>query len=264
MRPYFFLLTFLFSGSLAWAEGNKIKFVPAGRLFPLTFADPREIRTSVAFAGDRYIQATVGSYLSLFSIEPEDGSWGFHFGLEGRGLFTLRQESGRFPLETVDGTIGVYAEYGKGNWQTQLRYTHVSAHFADGIVATPIPYSRETLSLRGGYSTAEGQAYVGIHRVANTVPAVHPLALQVGGSYFWPTDSALSPFVAADLRWQEETPINPSFALQIGVALHPPGKYTRSFRVYYSYYTGADIRGQYYLSTQTVHAIGIELPLDAL
>jgi hypothetical protein len=261
MRLGILSLLLLGWGRPALCEGNQFRLVPAGRLFPLTIADPREIRTSVAVAGGNFLQANVGSYLSFFSVEPEDLSWAFHFGIEGKGLFSLRQEGGRFPLDTVDGTFGLYAEYAAGPWQAQVRYTHVSAHFADGNPSPPIAYSRETLSLRGGYSDENLHVYVGIHRLGNSIPEVHPLALQVGATYFVPTQTLVSPFLAADLRWQEETRVNPSFALQLGIAIHESDSYWRSFRLYYSYYTGADVRGQYYLSTQTVHAFGIELPL---
>ncbi len=237
--------------------------IPKGRLFPLTFADPREVRTAVTFSGSAPIQAMIGSYLSLLGVTGADNGWNFHFGLEGRGYFTMRQEGGRFPLETVDGTLGIYFEYASGPWHSQLRYTHVSAHLADGLTgSSPIPYSRETLSLRGGYSpNKHSQIYLGIHRLVNTVPKVHPLALQLGGSYFFPTGLQTTPYFAADLRWQEETKVNPSFALQLGFALHQIPDHLRSFKLYYQYYTGADVRGQFYLGTTTSHSFGLELPL---
>ncbi len=246
----------------AASADSQLTLIPAGRLFPITFADPREIRTAVTFSGDKDIQAMIGSYLSIFSIRPEDQSWDFHFGLEGRGYFTMRQESGRFPLETVDGTIGFYTEYAQGPWAWQLRYTHVSAHLADGSSGTPFGYSRETVSLRGGYSPSESlHVYFGWHRLVNTTPKVYGNALQVGANWFLPWGGQTTPFIGSDLRWNEESKINPSFSLQLGVALHRPESVRRSFRLFYSYYTGSDVRGQFFQSARTGHSFGLEVPL---
>src|SRR5690606_31743951 len=97
--------------------------------------------------------------------------------------FTMRQEGGRFPLETVDGTLGLYLEYASGPWQAQLRWTHVSAHLADGSSGTAFAYSRETLSLRGSYAPGDHlQVYFGVHKITNTMPKVHGLALEAGSS----------------------------------------------------------------------------------
>ncbi len=246
----------------AASADSQLTLLPAGRLFPITFADPREIRTALTFSGDKDIQAMLGSYLSIFSVAPEDKTWDFHFGLEGRGYFTMREESGRFPLETVDGTIGVYTEYAEGPWAVQVRYTHVSAHLADGSTGVPIAYSRETLSLRGGYSPSENwHVYLGLHRLVNTTPKVYGNAIQVGANYFLPFGSTTTPFIGSDLRWNEESKTNPSFALQLGVALHGPASVRRSFRFFYSYYTGSDVRGQYFQSPRTLHSFGLEIPL---
>lgn len=255
-------IAFALALSRTASADSQLTLLPNGRLFPITFADPREIRTALTFSGDKDIQAMLGSYLSIFSIAPEDKSWDFHFGLEGRGYFTMREEGGRFPLETVDGTIGVYTEYAQGPWAVQLRYTHVSAHLADGSTDVPIAYSRESLILRGGYSPSENlHVYLGLHRLVNTTPKVHKHAIQIGANYFLPFGTATTPFIASDLRWNEEAPTNPSFALQLGVALHRPDSVRRSFRLFYSYYTGSDVRGQYFLSPRTLHSFGLEIPL---
>jgi hypothetical protein len=255
---------FLFAASFArplYAGDDVWTFAPSGRLFPITFADPREIRTSVGF-GSGKIQANVGSYLSLFSVSADDASWDFHFGLEGKGYFTMRQQGGRFPLETVDGTIGLYFEYGSGDWSWQFRYTHVSANLADGLAGAPIAFSRETVSLRAGYVPSENlHVYAGIHKLVNTMPVVPHLAFQTGVTYFVPVGGSLSPFIAADLRFQGESKANPCFALQLGLALHEPETPRRSFRMYYSYYTGADVRGQFYDQPSTIHSLGLEFPL---
>jgi hypothetical protein len=257
-----FILTLLILVSpIAWAD-TLWTFVPRERLFPITFADPREIRTMVAFTDTGKIQTSVGSYLSLFQVGDAEETWKFHFGLEGRGYLTMRQQGGRFPLETVDGTIGLYTEYAAGDFQWQFRYTHVSAHLADGSSDSSLAFSRETISLRAGYSPDENlHAYVGIYKVVHTMPTVPEWSFQAGVNYFFPLPGQTTPFVATDLRFQGEGYANPCFALQLGFALHDKESVRRSFRVYYSYYTGADVRGQYYSQSSTQHSINLEFPL---
>ncbi len=245
----------------ALADGTQWHAVPKGRLFPTPMADPREIRSWVAVSGPR-LSASLANHQSFFSASPEDGSWRFHFGIEGRAYFTLRQQGGRFPLETVDGTIGLYSEYAVGDWQWQLRYIHVSAHLADGLSGNPIAYSRETVSLRSSYSPSETfQMYAGISNIVNTMPKVPVWGFQIGANGYFLDNGSISPFLGFDLRWQGDSPANPCFALQLGLAFHGAESLRRSLRLYYSYYTGADLRGQFYQQTSTLHSFAIELPL---
>lgn len=249
--------------------GVGLRLLPEGRPFQLTFPDPREIRMGLTFEGDSKLVALIGNYFSILSLEPpdtEEGTepdWTMHFGLEGAGYFSMRSADGRFPLETTDGLIGVYIEGKSGIFQWQTRFTHISAHLSDGLPGVPIAYSRETVSLRGGVAPNErSHAYAGVSYLAHTVPDLKPWGLQVGGSYFLPWGiAAMNPFVGFDLKWKEESAVNPSFALQIGVGINNPPEAYRSFRFFYSYYTGADPRGQMLNSTVTSHAFGIEMQI---
>lgn len=243
-----------------------LELLPTGRPFRRTFADPREIRMALSFEGGSRLDARIGNYFSLLAIEPTEPLWSVHFGLEGAGFFTMRQAHSRFPLETVDGMIGLYFEGALDIWQAQLRYTHVSAHLADGVdnaSTVAIPYSRETLSLRFGVVPSPNiHVYTGIHYLANTVPKLKPWALQVGAAYFLDTPPMrLAPFVATDIYWRQAVQPNPSISLQIGLALNNPPEVYRSFRFYYSYYTGVDVRGQYYSTPTTSHSFGIEMQI---
>lgn len=244
-----------------------LELLPSGRPFRPTFSDPREIRMGLSFQGNAQINASVGNYFSLFAIAPTEGNetnppWLFHMGLEGAGYFTMRQADRRFPLESADGLIGAYFEGASGPWQAQLRVTHISAHLADGSAGTPIAYSREFVVLRTGYVPyQELQIYGGLHYLINTVPKVAPWTFQWGANYFVPLNYSLVPFVGTDLKWKQETSVNPSFQLLLGLALNNPPQAYRSFRFYYSYYTGADPRGQFYNREITAHSVGIDMQI---
>jgi len=261
---FFFLVVFLCSFSQARQSDNDlaIKLLPKGRLFRLTFSDPREIRMGLSIQGDSQIHATVGNYFSILGLGYSDTRPFFHMGLEGAGYFTMRQEDKRFPLETADGLLGAYFEAQSGSFQGQFRLTHISAHLADGSNKTPIAYSREFAVLRLGFVPQEElQLYTGIHYLINTVPQVRPWTFQLGGNYFLPLDVSLVPFIGFDLKWREENNTNPSSQVLLGLALNNPPQAYRSFRLYYAYYTGADPRGQFFNTLITNHSVGIELQI---
>ncbi len=252
--------------------GVNFEWLPHGRPFRLTFADPREIRMGLDFEGDSKLVAAIGNYFSLFEIAPEDNdgdkdenknAWRADFGLEGAGYFGLRHAESRFPLETADGLIGIYFEGSQGPWQAQFRYTHISAHLADGSSATPIAYSREFTQYRFAFAPSFNlEFYTGIGLIINSVPHVPAWSGQVGSNYFFPKIfEHFTPFVALDVKIKQETTYNPSVNLQLGVALNNPPEAYRSFRLFYEFYKGADYRGQFYNRPLTTHSLGIEMQI---
>ncbi len=218
---------------------------------------------ALAFEGDSKIHAKIGNYFSLLALRPDSGNWNFHFGIEGAGYFTMRKEGSRFPLETADGLIGLYAERSQGPWQVQLRYTHISAHLADGLSASSIAYSREIASLRVGFVIDEPYfVYTAFHSLVNSVPPVPGWSIQTGGMAFLPLGlSKMTPFTGMDLKWKGDTTFNPSLNLQLGIALINPPESFRSFRFYYAYSSGSDPRGQFYDRPVNSHSIGVEMQI---
>lgn len=257
-------LVFYLCSGLPAANEIGLKLLPKGRPFRLAFADPREIRMALLYEGNSRIDAVVGNYFSLFAVQPaEPTDWAVHLGLEGAGYFSLRQVDQRFPLEAADGQLGVYVEGKSGSWQGQIRYTHLSAHLADGSSGTSIPFSREFFSFRLGYLIRNDiHLYAGMYLITNSVPEVPPLWFQSGGSFFSPWGLGnLAPFVAMDFKWKRESEYNPTFNLQLGLALNNPPEAYRSFRFFYAYATGADPRGQFYDRQSTSHSVGIEMQI---
>ncbi len=252
------LLLVLLVGTCVCGFSSQIELLPGERPFRRTFADPREIRMSLAIETDARIHASVGNYFSLLSFEPE----GIHFGFEGAGYFTMRQAEQRFPLESADGLIGTYIEGGE-NVQWQIRYTHISAHLADGSSDSPIAYSRETLSGRAGWLVMPTlHFYGGFHYLLNSIPELPRLGFQVGCNYFLdPGDYRMVPFLGTDLKWRRNSESDPSFNLQLGIAINNPPEAYRSFRFFYAYYTGSDPRGQFFFRSYTAHSLGIEMQI---
>ena len=249
----------------AFCDGDiSMDLLPRGRPFRLTFADPREIRMALAFNGDAGIKALIGNYFSIFAVQPKDKSWLLHFGLEGAGFFTMRQADDRFPLETVDGLIGTYVDVSSGPMQYQLRFTHISAHLADGSIGVaPIAYSREFLTARAAFAPSQNyEVYAGVQYLTHSIPVLPPWALEAGGSLFvpWP-HTKLTPFTALDLHANNESAATVSVSAQLGIALNNPPEAYHSFRFFYWYYSGQDPRGQFYMRTYTSNSLGIEMQI---
>jgi hypothetical protein len=257
-----FLLLVSFSQKAFSSLG--IELVPKGRPFRLTFVDPREIRMALAFEGSSKINAVVGNYFSLFGIRSEEGSdWYFHVGLEGAGYFTMREADHRFPLETADGLIGFYTETSVGRFQYQARFTHVSAHLADGSSGEAFPFSRETAAFRVGFLlNSDTHFYSGVHYLVNTIPQVPRLAFQLGATSFFPiSDNKITPFGGFDLKHKGDVSVNPSINIQIGLAFGNPTEIYKSFRFFYAYFSGTDPRGQYFERSITTHSLGLEMQI---
>lgn len=256
-RTYSLFILSAFSITTTHAHG--IELVPEGRLFRPTFADPQEIRMLLGFGRDEKLTAIVGNYASILGFGGAPDGMAAHFGLEGRGFFTMRQESSRFPLETVDGMIGAYIDAKYRSMQWQLRYTHVSAHIADGLSVAAAPFSRETLSFRMAYLPDNNlQIYVGGSNIVNSFPATEPWIAQVGGSYFLPLHFAVTPFVATDLQYRAEWH-GIAGSLQLGIAIGKSNKRFQSLRIFYGLYSGGDQRGQFFGQPVTSHSFGIEV-----
>ncbi len=263
MRYLLFYLTLLYLSNSAFSAVG-LELIPKDRPFRLTFADPREIRMALTFEGSSKINASIGNYFSLFGIRSEENSdWFFHVGLEGAGYFTMKQADHRFPLETADGLIGFYTETAVGPFQYQCRLTHISAHLADGSTDGSIAFSRETAVLRMGYLlNQDTHFYSGISYIVNSTPNVSRWAFQLGASSFFKiSESKIVPFSAFDLKHKGESAINPSFNMQLGIAFGNPPEVYKSFRFFYSYYTGTDPRGQYFTKQVTEHSVGIEMQI---
>lgn len=263
MKYSLLTLTILSLSTGAQASELKMRLVPRGRPFRMTFADPREIKMALSFEGDSKMNAMIGNYFSLFGLESDDQKSVLHLGLEGAGFFGLRQADRRFPLESSDGLIGAYIEGSVDRVQWQVRYTHISAHLADGSQDSPIPYSREHIAMRMAYlPTNDVQLYAGAYYVLNAIPEVPPWTIQLGANLFSAWSMAqLTPFLGTDLKWKTESPANPTASLQAGIALSNPREAYRSLRIFYTYLTGADPRGQYYQRVVTTHALGVEMQI---
>jgi hypothetical protein len=238
--------------------------LPRSRPFGVLPSDPRDLRLGLRKNNKSQLEADVGGYRSLAGWRGDIAGSDtiFATGIEGAAYFTLRQDGSKFPLESSDGVIGLYAEAAREASAYQLRYTHISAHVADGLfgVRTPFVYTREFLSLRYAVTLAWLRPYAGYQFLTHTAPDLPRHTLELGGYGIAPAHwGAAHPYLGADLRIrnaQEGT----TFQLGAGAAFvsergAPP------VRVTATYLKGHDLRGQFYSEKTEKWTFGLDLDI---
>ncbi|RYZ94861.1 MAG: DUF1207 domain-containing protein, partial [Proteobacteria bacterium] len=178
----------------------------------------------------------------------------------GTAYFVMRKEGSKFPLQSSDGLIGLYAEAARGLWMYQLRYTHISAHLSDGLYnqRNRIVYTRETISLRAARQLGFTRVYAGYHFLAHTVPLLPKHSLQLGFYSIFPWEwNNVHPYLGADLKLrpaEEGTNLMVSGGLALVSRLGAP-----PLRLAVAYSTGHDLRGQFYMEEQKKWSVGLEM-----
>jgi Protein of unknown function (DUF1207) len=241
-------------------EGWRV--LPPGRPFPSLPSDPRDLKIGLRKNNHGELEADIGGYRSVAGWKGEisGAPTVFHTGIEGNAYFQMSQAGSRFPLNSSDGLIGLYAEAVRGLWMYQARYTHISAHIADGLfnVRSRIYYSREFLVLRAARQLDWVRAYAGLQVLTHTIPAMPRLGGQLGAYAILPWHwMRWHPYAGADLRLrsaQEGTTYQLGFGAALDSSLGAP-----PLRLVANYLKGHDLRGQFYNEPLEKWAFGFEL-----
>lgn len=199
----------------------------------------------------------------------------------GADLFTytlLRGEKDfHFPVDAIDYLFGLNAaikkSLGKGSeYGLRFRLSHISAHFVDGHYdgthqqwrdnRTPRVYSREFIEFIPFYYTSGLRVYAGYTYLFHVDPAdLGQNVYQAGFDYYLKNiiSSSITPFAAYDLRLAEVGKYRGNNSLMAGIKFgNPPG---RGFSVFYKYYSGKSIHGEYHDYDEEYSALGFNLDL---
>ncbi|PKL82499.1 MAG: DUF1207 domain-containing protein [Ignavibacteriae bacterium HGW-Ignavibacteriae-3] len=216
----------------------------------------------------------IGNSMDLIRIK-NDGQY-FSFGAD---LFTWtllkREDNFHFPVDAVDYMFGVNMAYitriHDYSFGGRVRISHISAHFVDGHYdgskkqwkdgLDPRVYSREFIELLGFYSFYNLRIFVGGTYLFHVDPStIGRGMLQTGFEYYMKDALAynLSPFLAADgiLKIKDNSR---NFTFNLGVKFGEIDG--RGLRLYYQYYNGYDINGEYYNFKREYSSIGFNLDL---
>ena len=198
----------------------------------------------------------------------------------GADLFTytlLRGENDfHFPVDAVDYLFGLNFTYKQKLDESEiggrLRISHISAHFVDGHFDgtsgewrdghEPHVYSREFIEVLGYYRLNDFRFYGGLAYLFHVDPDdLGKDYYEVGVEYM--NDGLVfdyaSFFAGYDLRLTNLYEYTANHNICIGIKFgHPEGK---GFSIYYNYFKGNSIHGEYYDSEKEYSAIGINLDL---
>lgn len=271
-----FVLLLFISISSFFAQ-SKTELFPDDLLIQPFTANIIEPKLGFLFqVGDNELRLDIGNSIDITRINFSDSEV-LSFGAD---LFTytlLRGESDfHFPVDAVDYLFGLNAGYKNttGNYEygARLRLSHISAHFVDGHFdssnkqwrdgRTPRVYSREFLELIPFVKWNQLRCYAGITYLIHVTPAeIGKDIYQLGFDYFADglINDYLTPFVAYDFRLENLGSYTGNNSISAGIKF---GKVEgKGLSLYFNYYSGNSIHGEYYDYKKEYSAIGINLDL---
>lgn len=197
----------------------------------------------------------------------------------GADLFTWtllkKEDNFHFPVDAVDYMFGLNFGFKTAthnySFGGRIRWSHISAHFVDGHFDAdqqqwkdgmePRVFSREFIEVLGFYSFYNLRVYVGGTYLYHVDPSwIGKANLQTGLEYYFKEAISynISPYIAADgtMRTSDN---KRNFTLTTGVKF---GKIEgRGLRIFYQYYFGNDINGEYFDVRREYSTLGINLDL---
>ncbi|RJP58950.1 MAG: DUF1207 domain-containing protein [Ignavibacteriales bacterium] len=256
---------------------NKFEIFPDDLLIQPFTANIIEPKLGFLFqVGDNELRLDIGNSIDVarYSIsENEKVSF-------GADLFTytlLRGETDfHFPVDAVDYLFGINAGYKKVDdnfeYGARLRLSHISAHFVDGHYShetqswrdgrNPRVYSREFVEIMPYVSWADLRVYMGFTYLINVTPnELGKDIYQIGFDYF--ADNLIgeyfTPFIAYDFKLANLTKYTGNNSLNAGIKFgKPDGK---GLSIYFHYYSGKSVHGEYFDYSKKYTAVGINLDL---
>ena len=199
----------------------RIELLPDDSLRPSIWADGREAMTRVSVrSGHSPLEVTLAERVELVALKTD--AWAVSLAMGGSGDLAFQPEGGmRFPLSSFDGHVSFPLTIRYSNWTHSLAWSHVSAHFADGIrdvlgygQLNTEPYSREFLRWLSSWRVEKVRVYWGARLLFHSIPDAPPWGLQLGVQ----ADELIGPvFAAVDVQSNEEHQWTPRIRTQLGV-----------------------------------------------
>ena len=258
---------------------DKLEFFPEGLTIQPFAANILEPKVGFLIqTGGNELRLDIGNSIDIARINSnENETWSI-----GADLFTytlLRGETDfHFPVDAVDYLFGFNFGY-KKNIDTEnqigarVRISHISAHFVDGHFdgsnnrwrdgQNPRVYSREFIEFFPYYKMENLRIYTGFTYIFHVDPSsIGKNNYEIGFEYFFSNlfnSENINPFVAYDLKIINLDKYTGNNSVNLGVKFGK--KNGKGLSVYYNYYSGKSIHGEYYDFNREYSAIGINIDL---
>lgn len=198
----------------------------------------------------------------------------------GADFFTyslLRAEKDfHFPVDAIDYLFGLNTGYRKQSgyieYGGRLRLSHISAHFVDGHFnhqtntwrdgRDPMVYSREFIEFIPYFKMKDIRWYIGYTYIFHIDPAyLGKNSFQLGFDYYFANilGHYFYPFIGYDLKFIKVRKYSGNNSFYAGIKFGY--SYSRGFSIFYNYYSGNNIQGEYFDYKSTFNAIGFNLDL---
>ncbi len=272
-RIYFIIL--LLSFSLINAQ-QKVELFPAGLTINPFAANTLEPKLGFLFhSSENELRLDIGNSMDVVRIT--NGKYTYSFGAD---LFTYTRLSKEgdfhFPVDAVDYLFGINSAYkiklGRYELGARLRLSHISAHIVDGHYDNtlltwknnhpPRVYSREFLEFMPYVKVRSLRVYAGLTYIFHIDPkTIKKDNYQFGFDYYLPFKplDVINPYIGYDFKLIHLNSYTGNNSIVAGVKLGH--RYGRGFSIYYQYYAGNSVHGEYFDSKVAYSAIGINLDL---
>lgn len=227
------------------------------------------------------LRLDIGNSIDIYRKQIGNITYSF-----GADLFTytlLRSEDDfHFPVDAVDYLFGVNAgfKYESPNKcctiideiGARFRLSHISAHMVDGHLdpdpdrlwiddQAPRVYSREFFELMPYVKINDLRLYLGLTYIYHVDPGhIGKDNYQVGFDYFYKGfGCSITPFIGYDLKIINIDKYTANNSINVGIKFGKPNG--KGFSVYYHYYSGKSVHGEYYEHNRAYSALGFNLDL---
>lgn len=275
MKTFVTLFLLLFS-TIGFSQ-EKYELFPDDLLIQPFTANIIEPKLGFVFQsnGDE-LRLDIGNSLDLLRYQLSDNET-LSFGAD---LFTytlLRKEDDfHFPVDAVDYLFGINFGYVKklcnSEYGIRLRFSHISAHLVDGRYSQdrmewieghlPRVYSREFIEFFPYYKFNNLRVYAGYTYIYHIDPGdLGKHSYQIGFDYYLvdAINDYITPFAAYDLKIVDIYGKSGNNSINVGVKFGKP--FGKGFSLYYHYYSGKSVHGEFYEFKKDYSAIGVNFDL---
>lgn len=256
---------------------NKTEIFPDVLLIQPFTANILEPKLGFLFQiGENELRLDIGNSIDVLRHQISEDEY-LSFGAD---LFTYTLLRGEidfhFPVDAVDYLFGINFGYKKTTdkieYGARLRLSHISAHFVDGHFdnqkqqwrdgLVPRVYSREFVELMPFIKWNRIRFYAGFTYLINVTPSeLGKDSYQIGFDYFASDliSNFLTPFVAYDFKLVNIDDYSGNNSVNLGLKF---GKQEgKGISIYFHYYSGKSLHGEYYDFNKEYSAIGINIDL---
>ncbi len=276
MKKLKILILLIFVSGLTFAQWKSQLFPSDLNIQPFT-ANFLEPKAGFLFSLDKnQLRLDISTSRDILHWYNDDETFSF-----GADLFTFTRlrstDDFKFPVETIDYLFGLNGGYKKklndcNELGVRLRISHISAHLVDGQFDAqsqqwrenrkPFVFSKEFVEIFPYYRFNTFRTYIGLTYIFHIIPKViKKFNMQLGFDYFATgiVNDFITPFLAYDFKLLGISKYSGNNIISAGIKF---GKWNQhGLSLYYSYFSGKSIHGEYFDLNENYSAIGFNFEL---